>query len=549
MRGLIVALLAVFWIPGKSQNIIVTPQELNFGTVYDTTFSTLQVNVQNNSNKTINIKRVRFYDIYGEKPFATDDSLFSIPAGQSYPMGITFKPSQNIYHNSEMVIESDCHCGAFSVDLRGQGRFSDSYYSPTENLAEEALKSAIKNITGTGYVSLGYNLARDTMFMYVDNKKTNGQGATVNTLECIYTGRVISGYANRTEAQNNPYDFNTEHTFPQSLFSSLEPMRSDLHHLFPTDITANSKRANYPFGFVTSPIWQEGGSKLGSNIFEPRDAYKGVIARALIYFILRYQNYSGFFTSQEATLRQWHKDFLPNAIEKKRNNDIFLIQKNRNPFIDYPQFVERINSLGSTSTVPVVKSIDIIEGSINFSEVEQGKHPVYRYCMVNNGNSDVHIQNISVSDTISLGLLWDNQDTVILPGESLTILVMLKNDTLGMVAGTLSFNTDLPYPANVMVPVLATVVPVGIKETSNFEGISLYPNPVAEYFEIYAQTEFISTKFVLNIYDISGRKQQVNYKFADKMFVKVNCSNLPEGMYIAEVFYDGKIKRWKFVKQ
>ena len=45
--------------------------------------------------------------------------------------------------------------------------------------------------------------------------------------------------------------FNTEHTFPQSFFSQNLPMRSDLFHIFPTLATANSERANFPFGVVS----------------------------------------------------------------------------------------------------------------------------------------------------------------------------------------------------------------------------------------------------------------------------------------------------------
>lgn len=66
-----------------------------------------------------------------------------------------------------------------------------------------------------------------------------------DTIECVYTGRKIRA-TNRTEAQNQ--NFNTEHTWPQSFFNELEPMRSDLYHLYPTDETANNVRSNFDFG-------------------------------------------------------------------------------------------------------------------------------------------------------------------------------------------------------------------------------------------------------------------------------------------------------------
>jgi hypothetical protein len=41
--------------------------------------------------------------------------------------------------------------------------------------------------------------------------------------------------------------------------------------------------------------------------------------------------------------------FLPDAAEQVRNEDIFSLQNNRNPFIDYPQFAKRITSLVGTT--------------------------------------------------------------------------------------------------------------------------------------------------------------------------------------------------------
>jgi hypothetical protein len=68
-----------------------------------------------------------------------------------------------------------------------QGKYSIAYYDSSDNLSEEALKNALHDITGNGYDSLGYNIARDSMFMVIDNQKVNGQGAAQNTVECIYT--------------------------------------------------------------------------------------------------------------------------------------------------------------------------------------------------------------------------------------------------------------------------------------------------------------------------------------------------------------------------
>jgi endonuclease I len=111
-----------------------------------------------------------------------------------------------------------------------------------------------------------------------------------------YLGTDAVSYVSRSDLFNN-YDVNCEHTFPQGNFNQNLPMRSDIHHLFPTDVDANSTRGSLRFGNVVSGVdWSEGGSQRGLNgsgeqVFEPRDGQKGMSARGILYFLARYQNY------------------------------------------------------------------------------------------------------------------------------------------------------------------------------------------------------------------------------------------------------------------
>jgi len=265
-----------------SQTLSVSSPQLNFGTAFENTPDSLSLIISNNMGHDVNVTGFRFYNTYGSPAFSSNANGFLIPDGSSQTVWIKFSPRHNIFHNSELIIENDGLRGYISVDLNGQGRYSKSYYDSTENKSEEILKTKITGIITQGYLSLGYNLARDSMFMWIDNQRVNGQGASQNTLESVYTGMQAVGYLNRTDCQNN-FNFNTEHTFPQSLFTQQEPMRSDLHHLFPTDNTSNNVRADNPFGIVTSPTWSNGGSLGTSSLFEPRDVQKGASARALMY--------------------------------------------------------------------------------------------------------------------------------------------------------------------------------------------------------------------------------------------------------------------------
>ena len=144
---------------------------------------------------------------------------------------------------------------------------------------------------------------------------------------------------------------NVEHTWPQSKFTGKYPtetQKSDLHHLFPTDSELNGVRGSFPFGEVDkdSEALKCGQSRFGINtvahgpIFEPPDVHKGHVARALFYFALRYD--MTIDPVQEAILRTWHQQFPVDTEELYRNDEIYKVQGNRNPFIDHPELVSTI---------------------------------------------------------------------------------------------------------------------------------------------------------------------------------------------------------------
>jgi endonuclease I len=158
--------------------------------------------------------------------------------------------------------------------------------------------------------------------------------------------------------------YNREHSFPSSWFGGNNlPMYTDMHHIFPTDGFVNNKRDNYPYGEASSASWTSmNGSRLGNSsvvgyngvVFEPIDAYKGDLARMHFYMATRYLgedgNWEGSPSVDGAQLKewalimlyQWHLDDPVSQKEIDRNNAIFQIQQNRNPFVDHPEFAELI---------------------------------------------------------------------------------------------------------------------------------------------------------------------------------------------------------------
>jgi len=145
---------------------------------------------------------------------------------------------------------------------------------------------------------------------------------------------------------------NCEHTWPQSKFTkefSSELQKSDLHHLFPSDMRANSTRSNNPFanvdGKATHAQCQD--SKIGVALdnpsirsFEPPSEHKGNVARAIYYFSTRYK--INIDATQAKYLKIWNEEDPVDMEELERNESIMKLQGNRNPFIDYPELMTRL---------------------------------------------------------------------------------------------------------------------------------------------------------------------------------------------------------------
>lgn len=199
-------------------------------------------------------------------------------------------------------------------------------YTPCQGLSDKALVDKLREISAY-QVGLDYREARQQMFTKIDN--------VAGEVECVYTGRK-----GRYNSLPSDRDMNCEHTWPQS-HGAVGIAKSDLHHLFPTDSSANSTRGSLPFGQVSNAEWAEGGSKCDGDVFEIRPEHRGNAARAKFYFAVRYGKQIG--AEEEATLREWNKEDPIDAAEKARNDKIENLQHNRNPFIDHPEFIDRIS--------------------------------------------------------------------------------------------------------------------------------------------------------------------------------------------------------------
>ncbi|WII73915.1 endonuclease [Bdellovibrio sp. 22V] len=202
--------------------------------------------------------------------------------------------------------------------------------------------------------AIGYTAARVFLLGNYYLVKDGNNGYAVHDVYCD-TDRTRNDFRGSPPAPGKIPDnnvINVEHTWPQSHFTRKHPddvQKSDLHHLFPTDSQLNSIRGNNMFGEVSKdlldlkcPASRYGIGTAGSEeVFEPPKNHQGNVARALFYFSIRYD--LPIDPREENVLRKWNHEDPVDEEEMRRNNEIFKVQGNRNPFVDYQELADRIS--------------------------------------------------------------------------------------------------------------------------------------------------------------------------------------------------------------
>lgn len=215
--------------------------------------------------------------------------------------------------------------------------------------AKSNLKYELYLKAKSNHRSFNYTDARVRLFNKVYLEQ-DARGYYIEGVYCQQKHYPFNGRAPKNRIPNHNV-FNTEHTWPQSKFStnfSSKIQKTDLHHLFPTYNRINAERGNLPFAEVNSRSHlscansQRGGATRGGsgNYFEPPNSHKGNVARAMFYFSVRYQ--IAIESIQENYLRLWHKEDPIDAKEKARHEIISQLQGNRNPFIDNPELADKV---------------------------------------------------------------------------------------------------------------------------------------------------------------------------------------------------------------
>lgn len=251
------------------------------------------------------------------------------------------------------------------ITLHDLNIFAQVGYYDSINVANPTFVTDLKERIRRNYTKVSYDQFDETNVANYASRDTSGGKRAVT---CVYSG-FIQVYT-PPFAWTPTTSMSREHTWCHSwmpTYSSTSGNEySDQHHLFPTHQNgANGVRSNHPLGIVATVTSSFLEGKYGqdanmNNVYEPRDAHKGDAARAILYMALRYDGVNGnswnfnwlnsvrlpFLNEAPQdinTLIQWHQNDPPDAWEIGRNDYIYSIQNNRNPFIDHPEYVNYID--------------------------------------------------------------------------------------------------------------------------------------------------------------------------------------------------------------
>lgn len=236
------------------------------------------------------------------------------------------------------------------------GRTGLDLPEPPADLDGEALRAWLRANWYQGrHRDLGYAEARRAMYSVIDIAD-DGR---------VYG--VYSGFSQPGAVTTFLDPINAEHTVPQSWYDRRRPMRSDIHHLFPTHEEVNNARDSDPFGEIddgATETWygvgadgrlierdsapQDERDRFAEDTrdrFEPPEGQEGNTARAIFYFYTMYpgegRDLSAIVGGDPTRLGDWHETDAPDAAEQRRNDRIEAAQGNRNPYVDRPELVCR----------------------------------------------------------------------------------------------------------------------------------------------------------------------------------------------------------------
>ena len=250
----------------------------------------------------------------------------------------------------------------------GQGpNNTGTYYQAASGKSGQALKTAFFNII-KNHTEIGY----DGLYAAYRKTDTRPDGYVRDWFSNATNYRHETDKAGSYKEEGDCY--NREHGVPQSWYQGGGNdvlLKCDIVHVLPTDGYVNNRRGNNVLAETKNPSWssKNGYSRVGKcsvtgysgTIFEPNDEIKGDIARIYFYMVTCYEGnvskwgnnatasavfngetYQPFKDWYYKMLVEWAQNDPIDDVEIARNNAVYEVQGNRNPFVDYPGLEEYV---------------------------------------------------------------------------------------------------------------------------------------------------------------------------------------------------------------
>lgn len=234
------------------------------------------------------------------------------------------------------------------------------YYDAAVGLEGDNLKAALYTII-KGHTAYPYSSTSTDVWDIL--KETDRDPNNPANVLGIYSGFSMDA-AKEYDSGNG---WNREHVWAKSRgdFGTTLGAGTDVHHLRAADISTNSARNNRNFDEADIQYIDGSGTYQGTTnsytsdtewVWEVPENVKGDVARMIFYMATRYEGENGEpdlelveelqdrlskepFHARLSVLVQWHLNDPVDERERQRNEVIYSYQKNRNPYIDHPEYV------------------------------------------------------------------------------------------------------------------------------------------------------------------------------------------------------------------
>ena len=361
--------------------------------------------------------------------------------------------------------------------------YTGSYYDNLNVSTGTAFRSELANlITSTHKHETSYSeLATVFKTSDADPKKSGN-------IIWFYTGTSTSFSGSFGSSVGST---NREHVWAKNgggTFPAQTGPGSDAHHLRPTEMQLNGYRSNYGFSEVaqnSSNLKTEGGrsdygstpdelcylgsstSGVGGTFFYPAKGYRGATARILMYVQVRWGDDNNLYFLDTAStsdgkgigrisdLMKWHLEEPPTDEEIRRNEAVFKIQGNRNPFIDHPEYAELIYCNDGKSYNNSLKNLVSQYGSYLNSNVDPDKIPTSISLSPSSlsltvGDSSSAISVSATPSTASNEVTWKSSNT--------SVATVSSNGVVKAVSkGTATITATSKYDTKVTASLTVTV--------------------------------------------------------------------------------------------